>query len=381
MEKVGFIGWRGMVGSVLMERMRAEGDFQVLQPVFFSTSQVGGAPPLVGADVPPLQDAHDLDALAGLAVLVSCQGGDYTSDVYPRLRARGWKGTWIDAASTLRMADDAVIVLDPVNRDVIVRGLADGVRTFVGGNCTVSLMLMALAGLLREGLVEWVSSMTYQAASGAGARNMIELIRQDGGGGRSRPGPAGASRQYRPGHRPCRHRVPAGGPPADGRLRRAPGRQPHPVDRPGHGQRPDPRGVEGPGRDQQDPGHGGLSRAGRWRVRPRGGHALPQPGPDGEAEARRVPAGDRDAHCRCASLGAPGSQRAGAHGAGVDASRSLWHAGRGHRSLAEDDPGGRSTSRPSPWATSCSGALPSPSAACCASCSGRRRRGGRDCPP
>lgn len=174
--RVGFIGWRGMVGSVLMERMRAENDFDGLDATFFSTSAVGGAAPVAGA--PPLQDARDVTVLSALDVLVSCQGGDYTSDIYPKLRAGGWRGIWIDAASTLRMADDAIIVLDPLNRHIIDQGLSSGIKTYVGGNCTVSLMLLALAGLFREGLVEWISSMTYQAASGAGAANMIELVKQ-----------------------------------------------------------------------------------------------------------------------------------------------------------------------------------------------------------
>lgn len=169
-----------MVGSVLMERMRAENDFQTLEPVFFSTSDVGGAPPNVGVDAPPLQDANSIEALAALDVLVSCQGGDYTAAVYPKLRTSGWKGYWIDAASKLRMADDSVIVLDPINRPLIDEGLRAGIKTYVGGNCTVSLMMLALAGLFKAELIEWISSMTYQAASGAGARNMIELIRQMG---------------------------------------------------------------------------------------------------------------------------------------------------------------------------------------------------------
>lgn len=178
MQRVGFVGWRGMVGSVLLERMRAEGDFRGFEPVFFTTSNVGGAPPSVGLDAPPLCDANDLAALASLDVVVSCQGGDYTTATHGKLRERGWRGAWIDAASTLRMRDDAVIILDPVNRDVIDRAMAAGVRDFIGGNCTVSLMLMVMAGPIRAGMVEWVSSMTYQAASGAGAKNMQELVRQ-----------------------------------------------------------------------------------------------------------------------------------------------------------------------------------------------------------
>ncbi|WP_330445496.1 aspartate-semialdehyde dehydrogenase [Kocuria rhizophila] len=179
---VGFIGWRGMVGSVLMDRLRAENDFAELDPVFFSTSAAGGpAPGIAGlGDTGTLQDAHDLDALAKLPVLVTTQGGDYTTAVHGALRAAGWDGIWIDAASTLRMDDDAVIVLDPVNRDVIDAALDRGVKDFVGGNCTVSCMLMGLGGLFRNGLVEWATSMTYQAASGGGARHMREVLRQFG---------------------------------------------------------------------------------------------------------------------------------------------------------------------------------------------------------
>jgi aspartate-semialdehyde dehydrogenase len=167
-----------MVGSVLMERMRAEGDFALIEPVFFSTSQVGGAAPDVGKQVPALQDAFDIEALKQLDLIISCQGGDYTTEVHPKLRKAGFKGYWIDAASTLRMHEQAVIVLDPVNLDVMKAGLKAGLKDYIGGNCTVSLMLMGLAGLFREGWVEWVSSMTYQAASGAGAKNMRELLTQ-----------------------------------------------------------------------------------------------------------------------------------------------------------------------------------------------------------
>lgn len=180
MKRIGFVGWRGMVGSVLMERMRAEDDFRDIEPVFFSTSQAGRPGPDVGREVPPLQDAHDIDALAGMDAIVTTQGGDYTSAVYEPLRAAGWQGHWIDAASTLRMAADSVIVLDPVNHDVITRALDAGTRTFVGGNCTVSLMLMAIGGLFRHDLVEWISPMTYQAASGSGAQHMRELLQQMG---------------------------------------------------------------------------------------------------------------------------------------------------------------------------------------------------------
>ncbi|MCL2297006.1 MAG: aspartate-semialdehyde dehydrogenase [Proteobacteria bacterium] len=180
MKRIGFVGWRGMVGSVLMTRMREENDFAGLEPVFFTTSNVGGAAPDVGVASPPLKDASDIAALSAMEAIVTCQGGDYTNEVYPKLRAAGWQGYWIDAASALRMKDNAVIVLDPVNRGVIDAALDKGVKDYIGGNCTVSLMLMALGGLFRQGLVEWVSSMTYQSASGAGAQHMRELLAQMG---------------------------------------------------------------------------------------------------------------------------------------------------------------------------------------------------------
>ncbi len=180
MKNVGFIGWRGMVGSVLMKRMLEEKDFSKLKPFFFSTSQIGQDSPEVGGKTTKLQDAYDIDSLKKLDIIVTCQGGDYTSDVYPRLREAGWDGYWLDSASTLRMDEQSIIVLDPVNRGVIDKGLAEGVKNFVGGNCTVSLMLMALNGLFKADLVEWITSMTYQAASGSGAENMKELVRQMG---------------------------------------------------------------------------------------------------------------------------------------------------------------------------------------------------------
>jgi aspartate-semialdehyde dehydrogenase len=178
--KTGIVGWRGMVGSVLMQRMRAEGDFDVIDPVFFSTSQAGGAAPDVGRGAGSLRDANDLEALAACDVILTCQGGDYTNAIHPKLRAGGWQGYWIDAASALRMKEDAVIILDPVNRGVIDAALKTGVRDYIGGNCTVSLMMLALGGLFRDGLIEWITSMTYQAASGAGAPNMRELLEQMG---------------------------------------------------------------------------------------------------------------------------------------------------------------------------------------------------------
>ncbi len=178
-QSVGLVGWRGMVGSVLMQRMRDEGDFALIDPVFFSTSNAGGrAPEWAGATA--LQNAFDINALKKLPLIVTAQGGDYTSEVYPKLRAAGWTGLWIDAASTLRMKDDAIIVLDPVNRSVIDAALKRGGRDFIGGNCTVSCMVMGLAGLFKAGLVEWLTSMTYQAASGGGAQHMRELLTQFG---------------------------------------------------------------------------------------------------------------------------------------------------------------------------------------------------------
>lgn len=181
MKTVGLVGWRGMVGSVLMQRMSEERDFDVIRPVFFSTSQFGQpAPEVGGQSTGVLQDAFNIDALSALDIIITCQGGDYTTEIYPKLRAAGWQGYWIDAASTLRMNDDALIILDPVNHSVIQQGLEKGVKTFAGGNCTVSLMLMSLGGLFANNLVEWASVATYQAASGGGARHMRELLTQMG---------------------------------------------------------------------------------------------------------------------------------------------------------------------------------------------------------
>jgi len=180
MKQVGIIGWRGMVGSVLLERMRAEKDFDLISPTFFSTSQAGSAGPIVGNVTAEVHDANDIAALARLPMLISTQGGDYTQSVHPRLRAAGWQGYWIDAASALRMDKNAVIVLDPVNLEVMQNARQRGVKDFIGGNCTVSLMLMAVAGLMRAGLVEWITAMTYQSASGAGAQNMREMLEQMG---------------------------------------------------------------------------------------------------------------------------------------------------------------------------------------------------------
>jgi len=180
MKRVGFVGWRGMVGSVLMQRMREEKDFALVEPEFFTTSQIGGKGPDIGKETLPLKDAYNIDELKAMDIIISCQGGAYTTTVYEKLRQVGWKGYWIDAASTLRMEQDAVIMLDPVNLPIIKQAIHDGGKNYIGGNCTVSLMLMAVGGLLKNNLVEWMSAMTYQAASGAGAQNMRELLMQMG---------------------------------------------------------------------------------------------------------------------------------------------------------------------------------------------------------
>src|SRR5271169_3474032 len=180
MMRVGLIGSSGMVGSVLLQRMLEENDFALIEPAFFSASNVGGEAPAIGKPVGAFKDAHDISALLAQEVILTCQGGDYTAEIYRRLRAAGWTGYWIDAAKTLRMQDDAVIILDPVNRPLIDAALAKGIRNYIGGNCTVSLMVMALAGLFRHDLIEWMTCMTYQAASGAGAQHMRELLQQMG---------------------------------------------------------------------------------------------------------------------------------------------------------------------------------------------------------
>ena len=175
---VGIVGWRGMVGSVLVQRMREEKDFDLIEPIFFSASRAGGKGPSIGRETGPVKDAHSVEELARLPVIITCQGGDYTNDIHPKLRKAGWKGYWIDAASALRMKDDAIIVLDPVNLPVIESAVARGVRDYIGGNCTVSLMMMGLDGLFKHDLVEWMTCMTYQAASGGGAAAMRELAAQ-----------------------------------------------------------------------------------------------------------------------------------------------------------------------------------------------------------
>ena len=180
MKRVGLVGWRGMVGSVLMQRMQEENDLQIIEPIFFTTSQAGQAAPDFGVDTPVLQDAHDIDILKTMDIIISCQGGDYTDRVFAPLRQSGWKGYWIDAASSLRMQDASVIILDPVNRGVIDQALAQGKTDFIGGNCTVSLMMLALGGLFAADQIEWMSAMTYQSASGGGARHMRELLNQMG---------------------------------------------------------------------------------------------------------------------------------------------------------------------------------------------------------
>ncbi len=180
MKLVGLVGWRGMVGSVLMQRMQEENDFAHIEPVFFSTSNAGGKAPAMAKNESTLKDANDIEALKQCDIILTCQGGDYTTEIFPKLRAAGWNGYWIDAASTLRMKDDAIIVLDPVNLDVIKSALSKGVKNYVGGNCTVSCMLMGLGGLFKHDLVDWMTSMTYQAASGGGAQHMRELLTQFG---------------------------------------------------------------------------------------------------------------------------------------------------------------------------------------------------------
>ncbi len=180
MKLTGLIGWRGMVGSVLMQRMQEEGDFEHIEPIFFSTSTIGANAPPMAKNETLLQDANDISSLKKCDIIISCQGGDYTSEIFPKLRGDGWQGIWIDAASTLRMADDAVIILDPVNLGVIKSAISKGIKNYIGGNCTVSAMLMGMGGLFQHDLVEWMSSMTYQAASGGGAQHMRELLTQFG---------------------------------------------------------------------------------------------------------------------------------------------------------------------------------------------------------
>jgi aspartate-semialdehyde dehydrogenase len=311
--KVGFVGWRGMVGSVLLERMAAERDFERFDSVFFSTSSAGAAAPSVVRGQPRLQPAGDIAALKACDAIVTCQGGDWTSETHPRLRATGWSGFWIDAASALRMKDGAIIVLDPVNLPVIRAGLERGARDFIGGNCTVSLMLMAIDGLLKADLVEWITAMTYQAASGAGAQNMRELLAQMG---------------YV--HAAVRERLADPGSPileidrAVTQALRATG-LPHEhfgtalagslitwIDKDlGNGV---PRGMEGRRRDQQDPRPTGRGTPGfdtrRGHLRPGRHDALPQPGADDQAQARCAARRGRGAAGRREPLGAAGAEPA-----------------------------------------------------------------------
>ena len=285
MLRIGFVGWRGMVGSVLMGRMREAEDFKGFEPIFFSTSNAGGEAPDTGLDAPALKDAHDVDSLASLDVVVTCQGGGYTQKVYPELMKTGWKGYWIDSASTLRLEDDSIIVLDPVNRSVIDDGLNNGIKTFVGGNCTVSLMLMALSGLFAGHHIEWISAMTYQAASGGGAKNMKELIAQMGVLGMvakdlvNDPESSAivvdemTTAAMRDTAFPTEN------------FPGAPGGKPASVDRRPHGIGTDPGRMEGLRGDQQNPPIR-STHPHRRPLRSRRRHALPQPGADHQTEQR-----------------------------------------------------------------------------------------------
>lgn len=256
MKRVGLVGWRGMVGSVLMQRMVEEGDFAHIEPVYFSTSNAGGKAPVFGGKeaAAPLQDAMSVDALKTCDIIITCQGGDYTKEVFPKLRAAGWNGHWIDAASALRMADDAVIILDPVNKNVIQDSLAKGGKNWIGGNCTVSLMLMGLGGLFQNDLIEWATSMTYQAASGAGAQNMRELIAQMGTIHASvadlLADPSSAILEI---DRKVAETIRSDAFPKKN-FRNTPGRQPDPLDRRARGKRPVQGRMEGRRRMQQDSG-------------------------------------------------------------------------------------------------------------------------------
>ena len=291
---VGLVGWRGMVGSVLMDRMQAEGDFALIEPVFFSTSNAGGKAPAQAKNETTLKDAFDIEALKKCDIIITAQGGDYTSEVFPKLRAAGWNGHWIDAASTLRMKDDAVIILDPVNLPVIKNALAKGGKNWIGGNCTVSCMLMGVGALYKAGLVEWMSSMTYQAASGGGAQHMRELLTQFGtlnaevtasagrpqvGHPRDRPQgagpPAGACRAAET----ANFGVPLGGsliPWIDKDLGNGVSREEWKA------------GAETNKILGQGEGFGTPADPGRRLLRARRRHALPQPGPDLQAEEGRA---------------------------------------------------------------------------------------------
>ena len=292
--QVGIIGWRGMVGSVLVQRMREERDFDLVDPVFFSTTQAGATAPEIGKRVPTVKDATDLRELSAMDVLISCQGGEYTADIHPKLRKAGWTGYWIDAARHLRMAEDAVIILDPVNRPVIDRALDRGTRDYIGGNCTVSLMLMAMDGLFRADLIEWITSMTYQAASGGGAKHMRELVSQMGRGARVGRRSARRSELVDSRHRSRAHRHTTRARVPGEELRGVPAcRQPAAVDRRRSRQRTEPRRVEGAGRRQQDPRPVVAADPDRRHLRARRLDALPQPGAHREAAPRRAARRDR----------------------------------------------------------------------------------------
>ncbi|VTP98220.1 aspartate-semialdehyde dehydrogenase [Pseudomonas aeruginosa] len=327
MKRVGLIGWRGMVGSVLMQRMLEERDFDLIEPVFFTTSNVGGQGPEVGKDIAPLKDAYSIDELKTLDVILTCQGGDYTSEVFPKLREAGWQGYWIDAASSLRMEDDAVIVLDPVNRKVIDQALDAGTRNYIGGNCTVSLMLMALGGLFDAGLVEWMSAMTYQAASGAGAQNMRELLKQMGAAHASvaddLANPASAildidrkvAETLRSEAFPTEHfGAPLGGsliPWIDKELPNGQSREE----------------WEGPGGDQQDPRPLQEPDPGRRYLRARRRHALPQPGADHQVEQGCAADRHRGPDQPAQSLGQAGAEPPRGKRARADPGRRHRHPG------------------------------------------------------
>ena len=307
--RVGLVGWRGMVGSVLMDRMRAEKDFDLFDPVFFSTSNAGGKAPMGDA---PLGDAHDIKALSALDAIVTCQGGDYTLDVHPKLRAAGWKGFWIDAASSLRMDEKAVIVLDPVNRHVIDAAIQTGNRDFIGGNCTVSLMMMALGGLLQADQVEWVTAMTYQSASGGGAQHMRELVSQMGAihasvaTELSNPGSniLDIDRTVVETMRAADFPTKQFGFPLAGSLLPW-------IDKDlGNGMSREDEVVEGRCRAEQDAGsHAGKPYSGREHLRSGGRHALPQSGTDHQAARGSAAAGHRRDAGRCQRLGACRAQR------------------------------------------------------------------------
>ena len=315
---VGLVGWRGMVGSVLMDRMQAEGDFALIEPMFFSTSNAGGKAPAQAKNETTLKDAFDIEALKKCDIVLTAQGGDYTSEVFPKLRAAGWNGHWIDAASTLRMKDDAVIILDPVNLPVIKNALAKGGKNWIGGNCTVSCMLMGVGALYKAGLVEWMSSMTYQAASGGGAQHMRELLTQFGTlNAEVRPlldDPKSAileidrkvlaRQQGMSAAETENFGVPLGGsliPWIDKDL----------------GDGVSPRRVEGRRRDQQDPRPGRRLRHARnpggRLLRARRRHALPQPGADLQAEEGRAAGRHRAAHRQRQRLGQGGAQQPRGH--------------------------------------------------------------------